>query len=83
MIRIFPKIQFIMTTHSPSILVNVPKENIWVLDNFQLYHPQSNTYGRTVEEVLQEVMDINVQPDHQEPYVGILRGYIDKKLKLK
>lgn len=62
--QIFPNIQFVMTTHSPSILVNVRRENIWVLDGFELYHPQNNTYGRTVGEVLQEVMDINVQPDY-------------------
>ncbi|MDD3340276.1 MAG: AAA family ATPase [Lachnospiraceae bacterium] len=60
----FPNVQFVMTTHSPSILVNVPKENIWVLDRFKLYQPESKTYGKTVGEVLQEVMDINVQPDY-------------------
>lgn len=61
--RIFPNIQFIMTTHSPSILVNIPKENIQILDHFHLYKPQSATYGRTVDEVLREVMDVNVRPD--------------------
>lgn len=60
---IFPNIQFVMTTHSPSILVNVPKENIWILDRYQICQPSGTTYGRTVGEVLQEVMDINVQPE--------------------
>lgn len=63
LIRIFPNVQFIMTVHAPSILVNVPKENIWILDRYRLYQPQSTTYGRTVEEVMQEVMDINVRPE--------------------
>lgn len=63
MIRIFPNVQFIMTTHSPSILVNVPRENIWILNHNQLYQPQGKTYGRTVEEVLREVMDVNVCPN--------------------
>lgn len=61
--RIFPNIQFIMTTYSPSILVNVSNENVLLLDHFHLYRPQTTTYGRTVDEVLQEVMDINVRPD--------------------
>ena len=60
---IFPNIQFIVTTHSPSILLNVPKENIWVLNQNNIYQPQDMTYGRTVEEILKEVMDTNVQPD--------------------
>lgn len=60
---IFPNIQFIVTTHSPSILLNVSRENIWILNQYEIYQPQDMTYGRTVEEILREVMDINVQPD--------------------
>ena len=63
LMSIFPNIQFIVTTHSPSILLNVPKENIWVLNQNNIYQPQDMTYGRTVEEILKEVMDTNVQPD--------------------
>lgn len=61
--RIFPNIQFILTTHSPSILANIPKENIWILNHYKLCQPQDGTYGRTVEEILREVMDVNVRPD--------------------
>lgn len=60
---IFPNIQFIVTTHSPSILLNVPRENIWILNQYEIYHPQDTTYGRTIEEILREVMDTNVRPD--------------------
>lgn len=61
--NIFPNIQFIVTTHSPSILLNVPKENILILNQYEIYHPQDMTYGRTVEEILRQVMDTNVRPD--------------------
>lgn len=61
--RIFPNIQFVMTTHSPSVLANVPGETVWILDHYQLYQPQGTTYGRTVEEILLGVMDVNVRPD--------------------
>lgn len=60
---IFPNVQFIVTTHSPSIILNVPRENIWILNENKIYQPQDMTYGRTVEEILREVMDTNVQPD--------------------
>ncbi|MCM1048488.1 MAG: AAA family ATPase [Clostridiales bacterium] len=63
LMSIFPNIQFIVTTHSPSILLNVPKEYIWVLNQNKIYQPQDMTYGRTVEEILKEVMDTNVRPD--------------------
>lgn len=63
LMNIFPNIQFIVTTHSPSILVNIPRENIWILDHYKLYQPQNSTYGRTVEEILREIMNVNVRPD--------------------
>lgn len=63
LMEIFPNIQFIVTTHSPSILLNVPRENIWILNHNEIYQPQDMTYGRTVEEILREVMDTNVRPD--------------------
>ncbi len=63
LMRIFPNIQFIMTTHSPSILVNVARENIWLLDHYQLTQPEVKTYGRSVEEILREVMDVDVVPE--------------------
>lgn len=63
LLRIFPNVQFIVTTHSPSILLNVPRENIWILNQNKIYQPQEKTYGRSVEEILREVMDTNVRPD--------------------
>lgn len=63
LMSIFPNIQFIVTTHSPSILLNVPRENIWILNQNEIFQPQDMTYGRTVEEILREVMDTDVRPD--------------------
>lgn len=63
LLRIFPNIQFVVTTHSPSILLNLSRENIWILNQNEIYQPQDMTYGRSVEEILREVMDTNVKPD--------------------
>ena len=63
LISIFPNIQFVVTTHSPSVLVNVPREYVWILDSYQLYQPNAKTFGRTVEEILREIMGVNVRPD--------------------
>lgn len=76
LMSIFPNIQFIVTTHSPSILLNVPRENIWILNQNQIYQPQDMTYGRTVEEILREVMDTNVRPDE----VIVMQREFDKAI---
>ncbi len=63
LMRIFPNVQFIMTTHSPSVLANISREHVWILDKYQLSQPQDKTYGRTIEEILRTVMDIDVRPE--------------------
>lgn len=59
---IFPKVQFVMTTHSPSILVNVKKEHILLLEGHQVHEPGNTTYGRDVSAILQEIMKTEVRP---------------------
>lgn len=39
---IFPKIQFIVTTHAPGVLVNVKREHILLLENQQIFMPESS-----------------------------------------
>ena len=35
--KIFPKVQFVFTTYSPSVLSNVSNKNVLILDNFEIY----------------------------------------------
>ena len=64
--EIFPHVQFILTTHSPSVLQSLEKDEIIALG----YDKNNNTYikklnlgkyglqGWTLEEILQDVMDM-------------------------
>jgi predicted ATP-binding protein involved in virulence len=58
----FPKVQFICTTHSPTVLTNIPRENIQILDNGKIYNPNVKTYGRDVNSILREVMKTEIRP---------------------
>ena len=58
----FPNVQFIFTTHSPTVLTGVPKENILVLDNGKIYTPEINTKGRDVNSILREIMHSDIRP---------------------
>lgn len=60
---IFPKIQFIMTTHSPSILANVKHEHILLLEDGNVIQPSNTTYGRNVADILREMMRVDVCPE--------------------
>lgn len=77
LISIFPNVQFVFTTHSPSVLVNVPKEHVLILDRHQLYEPQSTTYGRGVEEIMREIMQVDVRPEKVQKLIADFDEAID------
>lgn len=60
--KIFPKVQFVFTTHSPSVLSNVSNKNVLILDNFEIYSLENMTYGKDIEAILREVMRVQVRP---------------------
>ena len=57
---IFPKVQFIVTTHAPSVLANVKDEHILLLDNYKVYTPNNTTYGRDIVAILREIMQVEI-----------------------
>lgn len=63
----FPKIQFIVTTHSPQVLSTVRRENIRVVDRnadgqIVASEPLVHTYGESSGDVLQSVMEVDPLP---------------------
>ncbi|KDE69071.1 hypothetical protein FUSO6_01430 [Fusobacterium necrophorum DAB] len=59
----FPNIQFIFTTHSPSVLANIPNEHILVLDNLQITKLSEKTYGRNIDNIFREIMQVEIRPE--------------------
>jgi predicted ATP-binding protein involved in virulence len=61
--RIFPKVQFIVTTHAPSVIHSVKKENLLILsDNTTAYPPVCEVYGSDANEILESVMGARKRP---------------------
>lgn len=56
---IFPKIQFIVSSHAPAVINSVAREQIRILDNGEIYMPAAQTYGRDANSILREVMKIS------------------------
>ncbi len=53
----FPNCQFVITTHSPQILGELKTDEIWLLNDFNVYRPDSS-FGLTSNQILDEVMDV-------------------------
>ena len=47
--KIFPKVQFVFTTHSPSVLSNISNKNVLILDNFEIYPLENMIYGKDID----------------------------------
>jgi predicted ATP-binding protein involved in virulence len=58
----FPNCQFIVTTHSPQVLSNVKKENVFIIEDFQVYHADAYTFGRDSNSILSELMGVSERP---------------------
>lgn len=63
----FPRLQFIVTTHSPQVLSTVRRENIRVFGpdphgNIVAAEPMASTYGEPSGDVMQSVMLVDPQP---------------------
>jgi predicted ATP-binding protein involved in virulence len=69
----FPGCRFVLTTHSPQVLSEVPSEAVLLLKDFQVYHPAAPTEGRDTNAILEEVFDVASRPDRmvrELEYIG-------------
>jgi predicted ATP-binding protein involved in virulence len=71
----FPNCQFIVTTHSPQVLSEVRKENIFILEDYQIVEKTPYTYGRDSNSILYELMNVKERPES-------VQNQIDNCLKL-
>ena len=62
MMKAFPLMQFIVTTHSPQVLTTVKKEQIRILDDNKVTTPSSASFGEDSSMLLAEIMNISSFP---------------------
>ena len=75
---IFPKIQFIVSSHAPAVINSVAKERIRILDNGEIYMPAAQTYGRDANSILREVMKVSERPTDIKQRMDLFYSYMDE-----
>lgn len=60
--RTFPRCQFIVTTHSPQVLGEVPGDAVVLVKDFQAWRPPAPTEGRDANAILWEVLGVTAHP---------------------
>ena len=78
MVRAFPKVQFIMTTHSPQVLTSVPAESIRILhwdDDMVDIEEPSFSLGAESSQLLRDIQHVETRPGSL-PIVKTLQRYL-------
>ena len=62
LVNIFPKVQFIVSTHSPSVIQSIQNENLILLADSKVLTVSNETYGKDTNTILREVMNVSQRP---------------------
>jgi predicted ATP-binding protein involved in virulence len=77
--KTFPNCQFIVTTHSPQVLSKVKKENVFILEDYNLVEVTPHTYGRDSNSILYELMDVKARPGDVQEKIDACFALIDEE----
>ncbi len=73
----FPNVHFIATTHSPQVVSSVPRESVFILDNFQIKDYKPYTQGRDSNAILQDIFGVEKYTPHYKELIEKLYNLID------
>lgn len=60
---IFPKVQFIVSTHAPEVINSVKSDSIVILKDDAVLSAADETYGKDANTILGEIMEVSARPD--------------------
>lgn len=60
--EIFPKVQFIVSTHAPAVINTVRSENVVMLDDGEAYMPSGEVHGKDTNTIISSVMHSSERP---------------------
>ncbi len=64
--HVFPKVQFLFTTHSQQVLSNVRKDSVHIIENFKKVPLTPSIYGADSNSILWDIFGVKKRPDHSE-----------------
>ncbi len=82
LVKAFPNIQFIATTHAPLVIQYTKKEHIIIIDGEtvkKLSEYDVFTYGRNINNILKQIMDMDSRPEDIKNMIESINRSIDKE----
>lgn len=75
--RTFPKVQFIVTTHSPQVVASVKRSQVRLLHENKLLSADLFVEGRDTSELLEDVFGVPARPESTKRELEYLHDLID------
>lgn len=57
--EIFPRVQFIVTTHAPAVISSAKSENLVILKDYEVLDASTEIYGNDVNTILKDIMGVS------------------------
>lgn len=77
LMEIFPKVQFIVSTHAPAVINTVKSENIILLDNGKVYEPSGEVHGKDTNTIISGIMNSSERPSEIKALFKTFYSFID------
>lgn len=77
--EIFPKVQFIVSTHAPAVISTVKSENIVLLDRGEAYEPSGEVHGKDTNTIISGIMHSSERPKEIKELFQKFYHFIDEK----
>ena len=83
LMTIFPRVQFIVTTHAPIVINSIRSDNLILLRDNQPERAGLEVYGKDANSIIQSVMRSNERPERvkkmlEDFYSAVDEGKLDK-----
>ena len=79
LMEVFPKVQFIVSTHAPEVINSAKQESIVVLSHNTVMPAMNETYGKDANTILREVMEVSERPDDIKQLFDQLYSLLDEE----
>ena len=79
LLDIFPRVQFILSTHAQSVIQSVNSENLIILDSGNAISPTGEIYGKDTNSITRNVMGVSERPEAIQKLFQKFYDYIDKQ----
>ena len=76
--EIFPKVQFIVTTHAPAVISTVKSENVIMLDAGEAYEPSGEIHGKDINTIISGIMRSTERPAAIKDLFQQFYGWVDQ-----